>query len=233
MYSHQAKTLSFASTRPSGEEVRLAVGEGRWMSMQQAIIVTGLTERTLRRHIKRGSLKFRRQGKQRNSPLELWITPDISKFVDLDSQDDSQTIEVFDVDPNDSEDNAFDTTPDATVNVRMEDSQASAQKPTDLERVLETITGQFLKQLEQKNEMLYELRTELQDKDRQLKLLPDLQKQAAERHDAEFKSIALEKQIEELKLLNENLQQAAATATLAQSKKSWWKSLFQSGSSVS
>ena len=41
---------------------------------------------------------------------------------------------------------------------------------------------------------------------------------------------ALEKQIEELKLLNEKLIKEAEQAQAVQEKKSWWKSLFSAGS---
>lgn len=238
MYSKQANSAPFSSTRPSGEAVRLAVGDGRWMTMQQAIIVTGLTERTLRRHIQKGWLKFRRQGKRSNSPLELWVTPEVSKFVDHADQvdsDDSQIVEIFDAAPDDSDEEIIDTSPKSSVNAGSAENQDASAKPSEAENLLRTITTQFLERLDKSNEMLFELRTELQDKDRQLKLLPDLQKQANERELAELKSIALEKQIEELKQINEKLQQeadlAAAKSLLPKEKKSWWQSLFISESS--
>lgn len=236
MFSKQANTVPFVNTRPTGEEVRLAVGDGRWMTMQQATFVTGLSERTLRRHIKKGAVKFRRNGKQKNSPVELWITPEVSKFVEqveLEDQDDNQTIEIFDVVSDDSDGEAFDTTPESAINPTI---QSAPRQPSETEVVMRSITEQFLERLDKTNEMLYQLRIEMQDKERQLKLLPDLQKQADEKQLAELKSIALEKQIEQLKQINEKLQQEAAAAAeksrLAEEKKSWWKKLFASDNLV-
>jgi hypothetical protein len=236
MYSKQANSLPFGATRPSGEAVRLAVGDGTWMSIQQATIVTGLTERTLRRHIKKGWLKYRRNGKRTNSPLELWITPDVSKFVEHEDSDDSEVVEIFNAEPDDTYDEIVETGPEATPqNQQAQEVDGSARRPSEIESVLQSITGQFLQRLDQSNEMIFQLRSELQDKDRQLKLLPDLQKEANDKQLAELKSIALEKQIEELKLVNEKLQLEAEAATekarLAQQKRGWWSWLMGSNNS--
>lgn len=229
MYTKQTNSASFSAGRPSGESVRLAVGDGAWMTMAQAILMTGLSERTLRRHMSKGLLKFKRKGKQHNSPVELWITPEIGKFAEQnepESGDDGEVIEIFDATPEYSEETAND----------VEGSSGAGparQTEPDSVLMLRMITDQFFEKLEKKNEILLELKTEIQDKDRQLKLLPDLEKLADERQLAELKAIALEKQIEELKQLNEQLKQQAETAEekvrLSQEKKSWWKMLFTGG----
>jgi hypothetical protein len=233
MYSKQANSTPPGTGRPSGDAAHLPVENGRWMMMQQAIIATGLTERTLRRYIKKGLLKHRRTGRLRNSPLELWITPEVSKFADQEDHDDNENIEIFDVVPEGVDDEMFDTNPEPALDAQTAEPEDAFSKPADLERIVGVITGQFLERLEMTNELVFQLRNELHDKDRQLKLLPDLQKQASERELAELKSIALEKQIEDLKQLNAKLNQeaelAAEKARLAQGTKSWWKRLFTSG----
>ena len=228
MQSKQVDPIPFKPPTPSSDEVRQAVGEGRWMSIQQAIIVTGLTERTLRRHIKRGWVKHRRNGKRPNSPVELWITSEVSKFVDHDDSEESDIVEIFDARPGEVEESVEAEEASTAPTQPTEESPASggSRPSSDVETVMRSITGQFMERLDQSNETIYQLRSELQDKDRQLKLLPDLQKQASERELAELKSIALEKQVEELKQLNEKLKEEAEaaieTARLAQQKKGFW-----------
>jgi hypothetical protein len=233
MYSKQASSIPSGTSQSSTEAQQLSGENGRWMMMQQAVIATGLTERTLRRYIKKGLLKHRRTGRLTNSPLELWINPEVSKFADQEDQDDNENIEIFDVVPEGIDEEMFDTAPEPPLVAHSAEHEDASPKAADLERIVGAITGQFLERLEKTNELVFQLRNELHDKDRQLKLLPDLQKQANERELAELKSIALEKQIEELKQLNEQLKQeaehAAENARLAQEKKSWWKRFFTSG----
>ncbi len=197
--------------------------------MQQAIVVTGLTERTLRRHIKKGWVKYRRNGKRPNSPVELWITSEVGKLVEHDDAEEVDVVEFFDAAPVDAIDgveveDASDNSDQSSEELGPNDYSKAAG--VEIDNVLRTITSQFLERLDQSNQMIYELRSELQDKDRQLKLLPDLQKQADERQLAELKSIALEKQVEELKHLTEKLKEEAEAANekarLAQQKKGFW-----------
>lgn len=72
-----------------------------------------------------------------------------------------------------------------------------------IEEVLTKLTEQFSKQLNAEKEVIFSLKKELEEKDRQLKLLPDFQKQAEdERKAVELKSLeaeALRKQIAALK----------------------------------
>lgn len=72
-----------------------------------------------------------------------------------------------------------------------------------IEEVLTKLTEQFSKQLNAEKEVIFSLKKELEEKDRQLKLLPDFQKQAEdERKSVELKSLeaeALRKQIAALK----------------------------------
>ena len=211
MQSKQTNSVPFVA-KVSNEQAP-AEEQGRWMLMPQAIAVTGLTERTLRRHIKRGWVKVRRNGKRPNSPVELWITSEVSKFVEPEDSDEGDVVEIFDAAPGDVSE-SFDVEDASDAEDHSGEQSNVAQEPTrtaavEIDNVLRSITSQFLDRLDQSNEMIFQLRTELQDKDRQIKLLPDLQKQASERELAELKSIALEKQVEELKLLNEKLAQEA------------------------
>lgn len=68
------------------------------------------------------------------------------------------------------------------------------------EELWSNLINRFLEKLEEKDQLIGEMRTELSDKDRQLKLLPDLEKKAEEERKAAelraLESAALQKQIE-------------------------------------
>ena len=71
------------------------------------------------------------------------------------------------------------------------------------EELWSNLINRFLEKLEEKDQLIGEMRTELADKDRQLKLLPDLEKRAEdERKAAELRALeaaALQKQIEAMR----------------------------------
>jgi len=245
MQSGQRTTNQPAGNQPKIDPARPSGTEGRWLTMQNAIAATGLTERTLRRYIKNQSVKCRRTGKLKNSPIELWITPEVSKFEEqpaLNESDDTQNFDLFEeslesvdieiVDPSlDSSKEygeAHDSPEPAKVDVQIDSGSEKAQSEqteinrTELQIAISTVTKEFLKELEKTNLMNLQLRSDLAEKERELRLLPDLQKQASDKELAELKSIALEKQINELKLRNEELE-AQLSQNKNQPKKSWWK----------
>jgi len=75
------------------------------------------------------------------------------------------------------------------------------------EELWSNLINRFLEKLEEKDQLIGEMRTELSDKDRQLKLLPDLEKKAEEeRKAAELRALeaaALQKQIKALQVEKE------------------------------
>lgn len=85
-------------------------------------------------------------------------------------------------------------------------------------KVAEQFAEQFSKQLAADKEAIFTLKRELEDKERQLRLLPDLQKQAVERaQELELKHVeneALKKQVVALQQQLEAVQ------------KPWWKKMF-------
>jgi chromosome segregation ATPase len=85
-----------------------------------------------------------------------------------------------------------------------------------IDEVLGKLTEQFSKQLNNEKEVVFTLRKELEDKERQLRLLPDLQRQAEEeRKAAELKSLeaeALRKQIEAMQSVQEEAEEARRSA---------------------
>jgi hypothetical protein len=50
---------------------------GEWMNLQTASVATGLSLATLRRYIKRRSIKGRRTGRTSNAKIEVFVTPEL------------------------------------------------------------------------------------------------------------------------------------------------------------
>jgi hypothetical protein len=194
--------------------------EGEWMYLQRAAELTSLSEKTLRRYIKKKILKSRRVGKQINSPLQVWITPDSLQTFDAETTLIEETNETED---GDEEILVAEAGESASASSAQERPQIDAAQEVD--KIVRAIADQFAQKLDQQKELIFELRNEIQTKDIQLKLLPDLQKQAEEKQIAEFEKIALEKQLAELKLENEKLK------TQIEQKQPWWKSFFGAGTS--
>jgi hypothetical protein len=83
--------------------------------------------------------------------------------------------------------------------------------------VWNNIIGRFLGELKERDQLIGEMRGELADKDRQLKLLPDFQKEAEirrkEAETQELKAIALTKQIQAMQELEQTNATEAARLT--------------------
>ena len=87
-------------------------------------------------------------------------------------------------------------------------------------RLGKSIAEQFGNKLDEHKEVIFQLRHELQEKETQLRLLPDLQKKLEEEEKLkDFETTALRKQIEELNKENAILKEAAELQTKAASKK--------------
>jgi hypothetical protein len=89
---------------------------------------------------------------------------------------------------------------------------ARANVPGVAEELWSNLISRFLEKIEEKDQLIGEMRGEIADKDRRLKLLPDLEKQAEhERKAAELKeleALALRKQIDALQAEQEAIAEA-------------------------
>lgn len=151
------------------------------------------------------------------------------------------------------EDSASAQAIDAQAVEVQETTKINADLNLVIDQVLTKITEQFSKQLDAEKEAVFALRRELEDKDRQLRLLPDLQRRAEEerksaeeeRRAAEMRALeieALNKQIsamtEEKVALEARAAEAselasdlkALKATVEELKKPWWKKVFSTPS---
>lgn len=115
-----------------------------------------------------------------------------------------------------------------------DEAQPEEGKARDFERLLEVLREQFapdmiaekivrplMEKIEAQQEVIFDQRQELSDKDRQLKLLPDLQKQAEERAKAlELEHVEKEALKKQVMALQDQLQVA---------QRPWWKKMLQPG----
>ncbi len=213
------------------QTVQTVVETGTWMYLQEATEATGLSEKTLRRYIKKRLVKSRRLGKQTNSPFQVWITPDFLKDTPQEPEQIEGVAEAIDAEEEDCLDESllFDAEPPPPeeTNVRPT-SAAQGQISFELDQVIRTIAQQFADKLDEQKELIFELKNELHEKEAQLRLLPDFQQKLEEKEKlSEFEKAALLKQIEELNQENQTLKQQAEAAKTQ--KQPWWKAWFGPG----
>jgi hypothetical protein len=174
MYSKQPEA-SFSPNIVTDQTVQTDGENGSWMFLPEASEATGLSEKTLRRYIKKKLLKSKRLGKSMNSPLQVWVTPSTAKDVD-ETLVAEEVIDVFDAD---------DEIESPTENFSPHSTEAATGRNYDaaggeVDRIVRAIAEQFAAKLDEHKELIFELRNELHDKDRQLRLLPDMQKKLEE-----------------------------------------------------
>lgn len=210
MYSKPAKPAATPVSAVNDQTVRtVQAADGKWLSIADAVEATQLSERTLRRYVKKGLIKARRIGKHSNSPVQLWITAEIQNLQEAEESAED-IVDVFEA-----------SVDGADENFAPDDAAPTA---APVEQLLRTITDQFIAKLDEQKELIFQMRGEIQEKDIQLRLLPDLQKKLEEKEKlTQFEATALQKQIEELQQENDRLRQEAAKAA---DKKGWWARLF-------
>lgn len=97
-----------------------------------------------------------------------------------------------------------------------------------IEAVLAKVTEQFSKQLTVEKEVIFSLRKDLEEKDRALRLLPDLQKQAEhERENAEIRALEIEALRKQIAAIEEEKQ--SLEATVEELRTPWWRKWFSVG----
>lgn len=216
------------------------------LTVKEAAAALGCDERWIREKLNQGTLK----GEKRTIGLkDKWFvykgeidsalakkgTPASSNL-----QSDESNADYFGVE-------------EETIDVNAETQVESENKYiSGLEEIVKVIANQFAEKLDQQKEFTQQLQRELEDKDRQLKLLPDLEKKLAEAQAKEFEVRALEKQLSALeeekaeaektaeslieKISSEKDAQiiqmqeelAAINNKLQELQKPWWKKWFSS-----
>lgn len=174
-------SLRIQSTAPSNSTNPIVEGKnsaGEWMTLQEAHDATGMSEPTLRRYIKRGSIKYRRQGRTVNSKLEVFVTPEMRDPSTDDRVSTDGLEEVLTGEPE-----FFDATPENEVIDQDDYSDQSTRetlnwmrdKLDDKDSKIETLTKELMA-AQYRNGYL---ESQIQTTTEQVKLLTDREREQA------------------------------------------------------
>jgi excisionase family DNA binding protein len=183
----------------------------RTLTVKEAAQALGVSVRTVQHRLSTGELKGKRTPNQYGvSEWRVWPNKEIMERLSP-----GKSFEELDFSTPQEEFQGGDSS--AVVDAEAVESGMDDLEEPSLRTILREITQQFSEQLSREKSIVAQLQRDLEDKDRQLKLLPDFQKQAEDqRKQAELKeleSIALRKQVEALK--NEEETKQAEIARLA------------------
>lgn len=211
----------------------------RTLSVREVASALGLTKRAVMYRLENGKLKGTRiqnshgqeewrvyPNKEIMQAVQSKVSPSMDHSLDFNPSDVVDSVVIDDVEDVDGSDGD------------SEKITSEAVKPRDLEQLVEIFREQFapeivaeklmkplIEKLELQQELLVQQRLELSDKDRQLRLLPDLQKQAEDRaKQLELEHVekeALKKQVAALAQ-----EKAQLEAELAESRQGFWKRMF-------
>lgn len=211
----------------------------RTLSVREVASALGLTKRAVMYRLENGKLKGTRiqnshgqeewrvyPNKEIMQAVQSKASPSMDHSLDFNPSDVVDSVVIDDVEDVDGSDGD------------SEKITSEVVKPRDLEQLVEIFREQFapeivaeklmkplIEKLELQQELLVQQRLELSDKDRQLRLLPDLQKQAEDRaKQLELEHVekeALKKQVAALAQ-----EKAQLEAELAESRQGFWKKMF-------
>ena len=158
----------------------------RFFTVEQTANILGTTDRTVRRMLGDGRLSGSQHMEKGKLVWRVHATKDLLERLPVASVE--STEEVFDVDM------ATDTVGEVNFEPPKDGSswQQDARKQTDnmAEHFWNEVASKFLDRISAQDQLIGSLQTELDDKERQLRLLPDLQKQAeVDRFVAETKAL--------------------------------------------
>lgn len=203
------------------------------VSVKEAAAALGCDERWVREKLNQGQLK----GEKKTIGMkEKWFVYKGEIDAALAKRGQAATV----LQPDNKQYFGVDEEVIDVVEDEAQDSRSSHQ--ASLEEVIRLIANQFAEKLEDEKLVKLQLQKELEEKERQLRLLPDLQKQAEqERKAAEIRALeieALSKQIAALeeerhateskleKVESLESQVSALNEQLRQLQKPWWKKWF-------
>jgi excisionase family DNA binding protein len=183
----------------------------RTLTVKEAAQALGVSVRTVQHRLNTGELKGKRTPNQYGvSEWRVWPNKEIMERLSP-----GKSFEELDFSAPQEEFQGGDSS--AVVDAEAVEGDRDDLDEPSLRTIVRELTLQFSEQLSREKTIVAQLQRELEDKDRQLKLLPDFQKQAEDqRKEAELKeleSIALRKQVEALK--NEEEASQAEIARLA------------------
>lgn len=188
-----------------------SIEQGTWLYYDQASIATRKSEKTLKRYVKQGKLKWRRMGKQPNSPIQVWITADLVATISGETDQTVEDPDIFDAISSEVE----------GPHTSEETYEAPSEHSSDddsMQRMIKMLVAEFGSHVSAQQAVMLELEKELEEKKAQLRLLPDLQKQLeAREREASEKTAALEEELRVAKKLS--LEKERIVADLETEKK--------------
>ena len=173
----------------------------RTLTVKEAARALGVSIRTVQHRLNTGELKGKRTPNQYGvNEWRVWPNKEIMEKLSPD-----QKFEEMDFSAPVEEFQGGDSS--AVIDAEAVESGQDDFDALSLRTVVRELTQQFAEQLSREKSAVAQLQRDLEDKDRQLKLLPDFEKQAEDRRrEAELKELeatALRKQVEALKVQEE------------------------------
>lgn len=217
---------------------------GQWMFLQEASTATELSEKTLRRNIKKGILKARK-GKAVNAKIQVFITPDLLGKLQEPAQEDQEDDACLDnvqIDEFTVEEMS-DSSEESTAPQEDFSPEGQPKGMPDMETMkafIGELMNPLVKRVEEQAIVLQEQERIIEEQKTKLRLLPDLQSREENerkaRELAELELLALKKQIEALQQEKEELGTSAQKAAELEKeieilKAPWWKKWFSSNQS--
>jgi DNA repair exonuclease SbcCD ATPase subunit len=206
MQNNQASVSQPSSPSSVPARERSEVEQGKWMDYLDAAIATKKSEKTIKRYVKKGALKWKRMGSQSNSPVYVWITPSFIESVSGEKEQKIEDPDIFEAEshevdllPNDAETSRSQAQPAHQETEELEDKNP-------VQKIIESFVKEFTVQLEKQQEVNRSLQKELAEKDAQLKLLPDLEKLQEKERQMLSQKTSLEEQVESLRMSMEKQQ---------------------------
>lgn len=173
------------------------VQTGQWMFLKEAEDKTGLSQKTLRRYIKKKALKTRRLGKTANARIQVFITDEISHQDDIvtDGELETNVAETYTTEEVDGEE-------EEVIDFAPEKQTQSVPNKEALQGLIEECMRPLITRIEEQASLLADSQKTIETQKIQLRLLPDLERQAKEREEAanlkQFEIDALKKQLAEI-----------------------------------
>ncbi len=228
--------------------------EQQWLYLQDAAELTGVSEKTLRRQIKKGALKAKK-GRAVNAKIQVLITPEITARISKESPSDDleddtsfDGVDIEEVSFEEVTEEPAGASADGVKDFSPDQDEKAKQDLAKFESMINVVMTPLVKRVEEMAVALREQDRLIEDQKRELRLLPDLQSREQEerkaRELAELEKEALHKQIEALKAEQEALKteqielKAVAEKTaelekqLALSNRPWWQKMFSSSEST-
>ncbi|HNA72315.1 MAG TPA: hypothetical protein PKW73_03200 [Candidatus Obscuribacter sp.] len=219
---------------------KAARGESQWLFLQEVADLSGLSEKTVRRHIKKGTLKAKK-GKAANARIQVLITPEIlasiSKESPTEELEEDAGFENIDFEEVSAEEVTEETASDGVTDFSPNPAEKMQADMEMFKGIINEMMAPLVKRVEEQARTLHEQERVIQDQKTQLRLLPDIQareeSERKAREMAELEKQALVKQIEALKTAQEELKATAEKAAelekqLTIAKRPWWQKLMGS-----